>query len=119
MTPTPAAMARLRVGRSPTMRPRRMGSSIQRWLAAATGMVAAEGASRVGRGSGVVATAAGMTRIGQCQRYREYEIRPSHRIGGVARIRDDAASGWPDRTPIPARMTRPAPRLGSSAATPG
>src|SRR5258708_22156590 len=81
-------------------------------------MLAAARPSRAGSDSGRTETAAGIVRIGQCHRYSEYEIRPSHRNGEVARMREGAGTGRAP-PPRPAAMTRPDPTAGSSAATPG
>ena len=62
------AKARTRRGRKPTNRPRRIGSSMKRWLTAATTIETPARTSRVRRESSASRAAAGMSRIGQCQR---------------------------------------------------
>ena len=65
------ATAKVRLGRVRARRPRRKGASIQCVLAAATTTDAAASTIRPGSAMGVVATAIGSTRIGQCHRYSE------------------------------------------------
>src|SRR5262245_60061763 len=70
------ARASVRRTRRPTNRPLRIGSSIQRWLAAATRSEGPATAEPAGGDSGASMAAAGRTRTGQGHRYSEYEIRP-------------------------------------------
>ena len=114
------ANARLRLGRRPPNRSRRrprykVGSSTQRWLAAAIGIARSASPIRAGIGSAVPRAAAGSTRIGQCQRYSEYEIRPMNRTGR----RPSSRAAPLTVAPVPAAMTRAAPIVGRSAAKPG
>ena len=65
------AAARFRPDRKPMNRPCLNGSSMKRWLSAATPTARPARANRAGHGNGASRAAAGMTRIGQCQRYSE------------------------------------------------
>jgi hypothetical protein len=78
-----SAAPRDRDGRSFATRPYRIGSSIQRRLASASTNVSASSPRRAGDGRALPTAAAGRTSSGQCQRYSEYEIPPTQRIGRI------------------------------------
>jgi hypothetical protein len=67
-TVTAPAAARLRRGRSPTIRPRRSGSSTSACVTAASTIATPTSANRASKGRGAPAATAGITSNGQCQR---------------------------------------------------